>query len=154
MPMKELPGFSPANRKAKPWVLAMVACILISCGGEEVQHTMPPVVAPPSEGQEVKVNSNKQEPMPAVEFPASSAHANAELTYRIIDAPNGTFGYDILSNGRLFVHQTNLPGMPGIEGCRSQADAEKLAAFVIAKIRQGQMPPSITPAELDSLQIR
>jgi len=91
---------------------------------------------------------------PATSFPAAGEHAKATLSYRIIDAPNGTYGYDILSDGRLFVHQTNLPGLPGNEGCTTKADAEKLAAFVIAKIQKGEMPPSVTTAELDSLKIR
>lgn len=85
--------------------------------------------------------------------PQANAFARETLTFRVIDAPNRTYGYDILGDGRLFVHQTNLPGMPGVEGCRTSADAEKLARYVIAKIRQGNMPPSITPRELDSLGI-
>ena len=90
-------------------------------------------------------------PQPAAQFPA--ADAQAALTYRIIDAPNGTFGYDILSDGRLFVHQTNLPGLPGNEGCRTKADAEKLATFIIEKMKKGEMPPSVTPEELKELGI-
>lgn len=83
---------------------------------------------------------------------AAPIQAPAEWTYRIIDAPNGTFGYDILRNGRLFVHQTNLPGLPGTEGCRTREGAGRLALFVMGKIHRGEMPPSVTPAELDSLQ--
>ena len=46
-----------------------------------------------------------------------------------------------------------MPGLPGAEGCRTKADAEKLAAFVIGKIQKGEMPPSITTEELKTLQI-
>ena len=86
-------------------------------------------------------------------FPAASAHAWATLIHTIIDAPNGTFGYDVFSDGKLFLHQTNLPGQPGVEGCKTQADAEKLVAFVITKIKKGEMPPTITTEELKALGI-
>ena len=71
----------------------------------------------------------------------------------VIDAPNGTFGYDILSDGRLFVHQTNVPGRPGIEGCRTRMDAERLAGLVVEKISKGEMPPTISAEELTALGI-
>jgi hypothetical protein len=97
------------------------------------------------------LSSNGQEATP---FPSATEHRAAELTYRIIDAPNGTFGYDILSDGRLFVHQTNLPGMPGNEGCATREQAEQLAQLVISKIRKGEMPPTVTAEELKALSIR
>ncbi|MBL0128563.1 MAG: DUF4907 domain-containing protein [Flavobacteriales bacterium] len=84
-------------------------------------------------------------------FPAADEHKGAVLTSHIIDAPNGTYGYDILSDGKLFVHQTNLPGRPGNSGCATKADAEKLAAFVIEKIKKGEMPPTVTQDELKTL---
>jgi hypothetical protein len=104
-------------------------------------------------GAVVTVNSNKQDPPAQAKLPEASAFADAVLEYRIIPAPNNTFGYEILGNGRLFVHQTNLPGLPGVEGCRTREDAEKLARFVTEKIRRGEMPPSVSPLELDSLGI-
>ena len=90
----------------------------------------------------------------ATPLPSAAEHSGAALNYRIIDAPNGTFGYDILSNGRLFVHQTNVPGMPGIEGCRTREQAEQLAQFVIGKVQKGEMPPTVTVEELKALNIR
>lgn len=86
-------------------------------------------------------------------LPAAGEHANATLTYVITDAPNGTFGYDILSNGKLFVRQQNLPGQPGNNGCTTEADAEKLAQLVITKIRGGMMPPTVTKQELMDMHI-
>ena len=73
------------------------------------------------------------------------------LTSAVIAAPNGTFGYEIKSDGKLLIHQTNLPGQPGVEGCRTKADAEALAAFVMVKIKEGQMPPTISTEELKGL---
>lgn len=84
-------------------------------------------------------------------LPVSDAPAYATLTYVITDAPNSTFGYDILSNGKLFVRQTNIPGQPGTSGCATRGDAERLAQFVIDKIQRGVLPPTVTKVELTSL---
>lgn len=88
------------------------------------------------------------------EFPSASEHAQAELSYRIIDAPNGTFGYDILSDGKLFIHQTNIPGQSGNEGCRTKEQAEKLALLIVGKMEKGEMPPTVTIEEIKNLDIR
>jgi len=80
-------------------------------------------------------------------------NANAKLSYVLTDAPNGTFGYDILSDGKLFVRQLNIPGQPGNNGCATKADAQKLAQLVIEKIRKGTMPPTVTKEELIGLNI-
>ena len=81
------------------------------------------------------------------------ANSSATLTYVITDAPNGTFGYDILSDSKLIVRQLNIPGQPGNSGCATKADAEGLAQLVIEKIRKGAMPPTVTKEELKALNI-
>lgn len=90
---------------------------------------------------------------PIAAFPEAGEQAAAALTFTIIDAPNGTFGYDILSDGKLLIHQTNVPGQPGTDGCKTKADAEKLAAFVMEKIKKGEMPPTVSSTELQELRI-
>lgn len=89
----------------------------------------------------------------AVQFPAAAEHARSRLTFSIIDAPDGTYGYDILSDGKLFIHQTNIPGQPGNEGCKTKEQAEKLAALIVEKMKHGEMPPTVTTEELDELKI-
>lgn len=89
----------------------------------------------------------------SAQFPNAEEHSSTELTFTVIDAPNGTFGYDIHSNGKLLIHQTNIPGLPGVEGCKTKAGAGKLAAFVIEKIQKGEMPPTITTEELKTLDL-
>jgi hypothetical protein len=49
-------------------------------------------------------------------FPEAGAYANATLTYKIIDAPNHTFCYDVYADNKLLIHQTSIPAMPGNEG--------------------------------------
>jgi len=85
---------------------------------------------------------------------AVSQVEKSSLTYQIINAPNNTFGYDILDHNRLMIHQPSIPGLPGNKGFEKKADAEKVARLVIDKIGRSIMPPSITQKEIDSLHIK
>jgi hypothetical protein len=78
-------------------------------------------------------------------FPAAT---NTKLTYKIIDAPDHTFCYDIYADGKLMIHQTSIPAVPGNEGFKTKADAEKVAQLVIAKIKKGEIPPTISIEEM------
>lgn len=89
----------------------------------------------------------------AVKFPEANEYANTNLTYNIIDAPNNTFCYDIYSSGRLMIHQTSKPGLPGNEGFKTKDDAIKVAELVMYKIRKGEMPPTVTVEEMKELGV-
>jgi len=103
-------------------------------------------------------------PAPAPSAPAGAATATQpvrsdttatdHLSYRVIDAANGTFGYEVLRDGQLLIRQTTVPGRPGLAGCRTREQATALATLVLNKIRAGHMPPTVTNEELDQLQIR
>ena len=53
-------------------------------------------------------------------FPEAGAYANTKLTYKIIDAPNHTFCYDVYADDRLLIHQTSIPAMPGNEALKQK----------------------------------
>jgi hypothetical protein len=89
----------------------------------------------------------------AAKFPAASAYANTKLTYKIIDAPKQTYGYDIFADGRLVIHQTSAPALPGNGGFKTKQDASKIAALVIGKIRKGEMPPTVSIDEMKKLNV-
>jgi hypothetical protein len=80
-------------------------------------------------------------------------YANAEITIKIIPSTNNTFGYDILLYGRPLVHQPNIPGLPGNEGFTTKGRAQKVAEFVVKKIRKNKMPPSVTIEDLNSMRV-
>ena len=65
----------------------------------------------------------------AAKFPAASAYANTKLTYKIFDTPKHTYGYDVFADGRLMIHQTSAPALPGNEGFKTKEDASKVAAL-------------------------
>ena len=75
-----------------------------------------------------------------------------EITYFIQPGLNQTWGYDILVDQRLTIHQITIPGMPGNEGFKTKEGAEGVARLVIVKIKKGEMPPSITIEEMKKIQ--
>ena len=71
----------------------------------------------------------------------------------IIPSINGTWGYDIYSNGKIFIHQTSKPGLTGNEGFATKAKAKKVAELVVSKLQKGEIPPSITAEEMKKLKV-
>src|SRR6266567_3229174 len=88
----------------------------------------------------------------AAKFPAAIAYANTKLTYKIIDAPKHTYGYDVFADGRLMIHQSSAPALPGNQGFRTKEDAAKVALLVIDKIKKREMPPTISIDEMKKLK--
>jgi len=78
---------------------------------------------------------------------------NSKITYKIIDAKNNTFGYDIYTDNKLTFHQPTIPGIEGNSGFKTKMDAEKVAKLVITKIKKNEMPPSISIPELKKLKV-
>ena len=73
--------------------------------------------------------------------------------FKIISSINNTWGYNILKDDKLFIHQTSIPGLSGNEGFKSKLDAEKVARLVIEKLEKGEMPPTVTKEELSKLSV-
>jgi hypothetical protein len=80
-------------------------------------------------------------------------YTNAEITIKIIPSANNTFGYDILLYGRPMVHQPNIPGLPGNEGFTTKEKAQAVAEFVVKKIRNNEMPPTVTIEDLNNMSV-
>jgi hypothetical protein len=79
----------------------------------------------------------------------TAAHKSSPvLKVRIIAAESGTWGYDIYSDNRLYIHQPSVPGLAGNKGFRTKGQAQKAAAIVCQKIRKGIMPPTVSIEEL------
>ncbi len=69
------------------------------------------------------------------------------------DASLKGYGYNILMDGKLYVHQPHIPAVPGNKGFGSDVDAKKAGNFIKYKVEHHIMPPSVTVEELDSLHI-
>lgn len=99
--------------------------------------------------------SNKQ-PQETNEFDSSqfnSQYKDASITFEFIEADSNTWGYRILIEGSPVIIQPNKPGLPGNEGFKTQQQAGKVAKLVISKIRNGEMPPTVTIDELKGLGV-
>jgi len=80
-------------------------------------------------------------------------YAAAKIITKIIPSENKTFGYDILLSGKPLVHQPNIPGLPGNEGFITKEGAQKVADFVVKKIRNNEMPPTVTIEDLNKMAV-
>lgn len=58
------------------------------------------------------------------------------------------FGYDIYQNDKKMIHQTNIPGEPGIDGFVSEKEAAIIAQVVIDKLKAGGGLPTLSHTEL------
>jgi hypothetical protein len=74
--------------------------------------------------------------------------AKTQFNYFVIKADSSTYGYSIYANGSLYIQQNTIPGIAGTKGFTSAASAATIAQLAISKIKQGEMPPTITPQEL------
>lgn len=77
-----------------------------------------------------------------------NSYENAEIITSIIPSENNTFGYDIYVDSILLIHQISKPGIAGNEGFSTKEQAQQVANLVVKKIRNNEMPPTVTTEEL------
>lgn len=78
--------------------------------------------------------------------------AKVSLQGFVIKASENTFGYSIYMDGQLFIEQKTIPGQAGNKAFLNSNQAQKCLDKVISKIKEGEMPPSLTNAELIEIQ--
>lgn len=61
------------------------------------------------------------------------------------------WGYDIMIDGKIYIHQPNVPAVMGNNGFSSEELARTAGEYIVSKIMKNILPPSVTPEELDSL---
>jgi hypothetical protein len=114
----------------------------LMCGSLLIAIKLQAHVAAPL-SQQSQTNSNQ----------IANQFANIKLTYKIIDAPDKTFGYDIYADDRKLIHQSSIPAIAGNEGFKTKGDAVKVAKLVIDKMKKGEWPPAVTAEELKKLKV-
>lgn len=80
-------------------------------------------------------------------IPSRSAKDNKHAT--IFKSACG-WGYDILVEDKLFIHQESVPSLTGHQGFATREMAEKAAALVLEKLQQKQLP-SLTNKDLQTI---
>ncbi len=74
------------------------------------------------------------------------------ITYSLFKSGDG-WGYDILVNEKVFIHQPFIPAVQGRFAFKSKEDARRAAIFVIEKMMHSGTFPSVKVKELDSLGV-
>lgn len=107
---------------------------------------------------EKKEKQSDMQPTLAIDTtPKPNPYVNSKVETQVFsndttkDKNLGGFGYNILIDGKMYVHQPHIPAVAGNKGFTSLGAANRAAAFVAYKIKNNIMPPSITEAELDSV---
>jgi hypothetical protein len=83
----------------------------------------------------------------------TNPYKDADISIKIIPSANKTYGYDILLYKRPLVHQPNVPGLPGNEGFTTKERAQKVAEFVVRKIKNNEMPPTVSIEDLNKMGV-
>lgn len=90
------------------------------------------------------------QPVSAQQTPGFSNGKN--ISYKLIQATDKTWGYDVYIDGKLTIHQLSVPGMSGTAGFKTRSGAERVVKLVVKKIRRGEVPPSVTHEEMKTLK--
>jgi hypothetical protein len=98
----------------------------------------------PRDSSPQQISSAQEKPTP---------YSNADISVKVIPSANKTYGYDILLYGRPLVHQPNIPGLSGNEGFTTKKRAQTVANFVVKKIRNNEMPPTVTIEDLNKMDV-
>jgi hypothetical protein len=82
---------------------------------------------------------------------APNPYRHAAITTRLLPGAHHTYGYEVLVNGKPLIAQPSIPGRAGNDGFRTPAEAQRVADLVASKLRDNQLPPAVTAAELQRL---
>lgn len=79
-------------------------------------------------------------------------YENSEITVNTFEEETG-WGYDVLVDGNVYVHQPNIPAVGGNKGFKTEADARATGNLAVEKIRDGIIPPTISVEELKEIRV-
>ncbi|MCU0446626.1 MAG: DUF4907 domain-containing protein [Microscillaceae bacterium] len=103
------------------------------------------------EQAQVKIKPIKEEKITKADTTVN-LYKNAQFSVETFPSENG-FGYDIKIDGKLMIHQANIPAVAGNQAFKTKEKALKTAELMIKKLQENQMPPSITREELEKLDV-
>jgi hypothetical protein len=85
---------------------------------------------------------------PSLRHDIKEGNASSDIKAKIFKSEYGGFGYDIQIDGNLLVHQPNVPVINRYQGFATIQDAQSVADLVVMKIRNYELPPTLTAVEL------
>ena len=89
----------------------------------------------------------------AIEKDKEQELATESLSLKITNSEHSGFGFEILQGTSPLIIQPHIPAIQGIKGFETEEQAAIIGNYMIYKINNGIMPPSITVHDLDSLEI-
>ncbi len=102
---------------------------------------IPLLYAPVSHAQQAKVHYTSTK----VVHPVTETEHAINYTYKIFKNNDGTFGYEILANGKTYFYQGNYPGKA--TGFRDKEIVEVFAKAIIVKLERKLELPRIQVKE-------
>lgn len=75
---------------------------------------------------------------------------NDSLQYETYPLPEG-WGYKLYMRYKLLVNQPNIPAVSGNASFKKETDARKIAKLASSKVASGQIPPTLTVEEVQTL---
>ena len=120
------------NKNLSSVVLLLIALIFTHCGTSE--------------------NSELTGTVTETVVPTFKRYNGDIIQYQIIHTELG-YGYDIIVNDRVAIHQPFVPCVQGKQGFATYEQAQTLAEYLSKKATIGSFPPPLTMEEMDSLKV-
>lgn len=86
-----------------------------------------------------------------IKVPANAVRL-AKIETSVFKTESG-WGYEIIIDNKIYIHQSYMPAINGTRSFASREDADKVAKYVAARMQKELKLPSLTYAELDSLNV-
>ena len=98
----------------------------------------------------ILVNLNRQDDSRQEIKTEVSPYLNSDIQVKTFERERG-WGYDITIDGLIYIHQPNIPALPGDAGFKNEKDAKAVAELMVQKIRENILPPGVTVEEVKAL---
>lgn len=92
-------------------------------------------------------NKKEETPNPLM-VSSSNPYADSLIEATLYQNEDQTWGYDIIIDGNIYVHQPTKPAVGGNSGFATEVEAQSVANLVVSKIKNNILPPSVTPEEI------
>lgn len=127
-------------------ILPLLLLLFVACEQATTDHAQKPTI---EKKEEAETNRSAEQSHKATNTGSTSSRYHAQYYY------NDTlgWGYDILENETVLIHQPHIPAIQGNRGFKSEYDAERVAEKVIEKLDHNILPPRLSVEELKELGV-
>ena len=127
----------------------LVLTALLSCTEHKPEKGITDIVLQEPKPVQEKVTVESTVETPKVVKQTQSSPYSVQANF----SPETGWGYDILENNVVKIHQPHIPVVQGIRGFKTSDDAIKVGKKVIEKLDKGIMPPSLSLEEMQRLGV-